>query len=218
MRTTSSSGPRWKVYCPYCKQGFMAPLSLSLACPSCAGRVEIRRRGIRTRAVALGPPNPLVRDSRGRTIAPPVGLDSPGRLARAARREAREHTEPTFQIVLTAIDPSQRAATVQVVRDITDFPQEACERLIDQLPSVIETGMDRAEAEALKARFGDFRATAELKPQSAPAAAPEPVVEPVSTGEPNGLAGELDRIGALHRDGTLTDDEFAAAKAKILGS
>ena len=29
---------------------------------------------------------------------------------------------------------------------------------------------------------------------------------------------ELEQLGKLHADGTLTDEEFAAAKAKILGS
>ena len=29
---------------------------------------------------------------------------------------------------------------------------------------------------------------------------------------------ELERLGQLHADGTLTDEEFAAAKAKILGT
>ena len=29
---------------------------------------------------------------------------------------------------------------------------------------------------------------------------------------------ELEHLGKLHADGTLTDEEFAAAKAKILGS
>ena len=28
---------------------------------------------------------------------------------------------------------------------------------------------------------------------------------------------ELEKLGKLHADGTLTDEEFAAAKAKILG-
>ena len=28
---------------------------------------------------------------------------------------------------------------------------------------------------------------------------------------------QLERLGALHRSGALTDDEFAAAKARILG-
>jgi hypothetical protein len=29
---------------------------------------------------------------------------------------------------------------------------------------------------------------------------------------------ELQRLGELHANGTLTDEEFAAAKAKILGT
>ena len=29
---------------------------------------------------------------------------------------------------------------------------------------------------------------------------------------------ELERLGELHANGTLTDEEFAAAKAKILGT
>ena len=29
---------------------------------------------------------------------------------------------------------------------------------------------------------------------------------------------ELEKLGKLHADGTLTDEEFAAAKARILGS
>jgi len=33
-----------------------------------------------------------------------------------------------------------------------------------------------------------------------------------------GLAGELGRLADLHRDGSLDDAEFAAAKSKILGS
>jgi hypothetical protein len=30
--------------------------------------------------------------------------------------------------------------------------------------------------------------------------------------------GQLAELGKLHADGTLTDEEFAAAKAKILGA
>jgi hypothetical protein len=45
-------------------------------------------------------------------------------------------------------------------------------------------------------------------PQAAPApAAPSPSFD----------YDELAQLGKLHADGTLTDEEFAAAKAKILG-
>ncbi len=42
----------------------------------------------------------------------------------------------------------------------------------------------------------------------APTAEPSPAVD----------YGELEQLGKLHADGTLTDEEFAAAKAKILGT
>ncbi|MGH3197714.1 MAG: SHOCT domain-containing protein [Streptosporangiaceae bacterium] len=42
-------------------------------------------------------------------------------------------------------------------------------------------------------------------PQAAPAAGPS-------------MADQLEQIAALHQQGVLSDDEFAAAKAKLLGS
>jgi len=46
-------------------------------------------------------------------------------------------------------------------------------------------------------------------PQAAPAApAPSPTLD----------YDELQRLGQLHADGTLTDEEFASAKARILGT
>ena len=49
------------------------------------------------------------------------------------------------------------------------------------------------------------------EPQAEPAPAP---AEPGPTFDYD----ELERLGQLHADGTLTDEEFAAAKAKILGT
>jgi len=51
----------------------------------------------------------------------------------------------------------------------------------------------------------------EAPPEAAPAPAPA---------QPSGTIDydELEQLGKLHADGTLTDEEFAAAKAKILGT
>jgi Short C-terminal domain len=59
----------------------------------------------------------------------------------------------------------------------------------------------------------DEAAYDEPPPQSAPAPAPAPA----QTGGAIDY-NELQQLGALHADGTLTDEEFAAAKAKILGT
>ena len=50
--------------------------------------------------------------------------------------------------------------------------------------------------------------------QQAYAAAPAPA----STGITQDSMAELERLGKLHSDGILTDEEFAAAKAKVLGA
>jgi Short C-terminal domain len=44
-------------------------------------------------------------------------------------------------------------------------------------------------------------------PQQAPAAAPDP----------DGVSAQLERLADMKTKGLLTDDEFAAAKAKLLG-
>ena len=53
-----------------------------------------------------------------------------------------------------------------------------------------------------------------LEQQQAPAA-PD---QPASAGATPSMADQLSQLATLHDQGALTDDEFAAAKARILGS
>lgn len=122
-------------------------------------------------------------------------------------------TGTTFDVVLVAIDPVQRTAVLKVVRDVSDLGLNECEGIVDHPPSVVKPVVGRAEAFALRARLEDFGARAELRQRDS-AEAGEAAPADSSVG---GLADELDRIAALHRDGTLSDAEFAATKAKILG-
>ena len=39
----------------------------------------------------------------------------------------------------------------------------------------------------------------------------------VAAPAPQGISSELEALATLHRKGALTDSEFAAAKAKLLG-
>ena len=50
--------------------------------------------------------------------------------------------------------------------------------------------------------------------QAAPAPAP---AAPAPTSSAADMVAVLKQLGELHADGTLTDEEFAAQKAKILG-
>jgi hypothetical protein len=48
-------------------------------------------------------------------------------------------------------------------------------------------------------------------------AAPDPNPGPSASAPDDDLVGRLERLRSLREDGTLTDDEFAAAKARLLG-
>jgi len=52
--------------------------------------------------------------------------------------------------------------------------------------------------------------------QAAPPAAPLPAA-PAAPAITDDSMAELERLGKLHSSGVLTDEEFAAAKAKVLG-
>jgi len=61
---------------------------------------------------------------------------------------------------------------------------------------------------------------AEEDQQAAPAPAAAATAEDAGTGqaaEPSSLSGQLNQLIDLHSQGTLTDEEFTAAKAKLLG-
>lgn len=53
--------------------------------------------------------------------------------------------------------------------------------------------------------------------QQAAAPAPAPVAAPAAPALTDDSMAELERLGKLHSSGVLTDEEFAAAKAKVLG-
>ena len=49
-------------------------------------------------------------------------------------------------------------------------------------------------------------------------AAPPPAAPPPPAASADDAASELERLAALHQSGALSDDEFAAAKQKVLGA
>ena len=49
-------------------------------------------------------------------------------------------------------------------------------------------------------------------------AAPVPSQRPAEAAAQSPMTEQLDQLAGLHKQGVLTDDEFAAAKAKILGT
>ncbi len=56
------------------------------------------------------------------------------------------------------------------------------------------------------------------QPEAPPADAPPPVAEaPTQTGISDDTVSQLERLGKLKEEGVLSEEEFAAEKAKILG-
>jgi hypothetical protein len=47
--------------------------------------------------------------------------------------------------------------------------------------------------------------------------APPPAYAPPTPPAPSGATADLDQLVAFHNSGVLTDEEFSAAKAKLLG-
>ncbi|MDO9355510.1 MAG: 2TM domain-containing protein [Solirubrobacteraceae bacterium] len=75
------------------------------------------------------------------------------------------------------------------------------------------TGGGRRRGASSRGSVAQQPAPAPVSP--APAPAPAPVATAPSTG--GSTSDELSRLSELHRSGVLTDKEFKAAKAKLLG-
>jgi hypothetical protein len=76
--------------------------------------------------------------------------------------------------------------------------------------------VQRRQAEKYASRDAGIAAQREqaYEQQTAPAAAPAP---PPAQGEQD-VIEQLKQLGELHTTGVLTDEEFAAQKAKLLGT
>lgn len=78
--------------------------------------------------------------------------------------------------------------------------------------AVVRTAVVAGTATAVSGKVQQRQADKQDEKEAAQAAAAAPAAEP----EVDAVA-EIERLGALKEKGLLTDEEFAAAKAKILG-
>jgi hypothetical protein len=87
---------------------------------------------------------------------------------------------------------------------------------VDELGVGFKVGLRKGYQSAFQARVTDLRkAVAEQGQPDAPLPAPPP---PDRGGTEGDLAQQIAHLTDLHRSGALTDEEFARAKAKLLGS
>ncbi|MBE3553610.1 MAG: 50S ribosomal protein L7/L12 [Thermicanus sp.] len=78
----------------------------------------------------------------------------------AAPAEAQEQTE--FNVILTSPGGS-KINVIKVVREITGLGLKEAKDLVDNAPKPIKEGVNKEEAEAIKAKLEEAGATVELK-------------------------------------------------------
>jgi large subunit ribosomal protein L7/L12 len=78
----------------------------------------------------------------------------------AAGEAAEEQTE--FDVILTAAGPN-KVATIKAVRGATGLGLKEAKALVDGAPAPLKEGIEKAEAEALKAQLEEAGASVEVK-------------------------------------------------------
>ena len=91
----------------------------------------------------------------GVSAAAPVAVA--GAVAGAAEEEQTE-----FTVVLAAAG-AEKIKVIKAVREITGLGLKEAKALVDGAPSNIKEGIEKAEAEAIKAQLEEVGATVELK-------------------------------------------------------
>ena len=98
-----------------------------------------------------------IEDEWGITAAAPVAV------AAAAGPAAAEVEEKTsFDVVLTGAG-AQKIQVIKVVRAVTGLGLKEAKDLVDSAPNAVKEGINKDEADALKAQLEDAGASVELK-------------------------------------------------------
>ncbi|MBQ6808135.1 MAG: 50S ribosomal protein L7/L12 [Firmicutes bacterium] len=94
----------------------------------------------------------------GVTAAAPVAVAAAG--AGAAEAAAEEKTD--FDVVMTDFG-AQKVGVIKVVREITGLGLKEAKELVEGVPSPIKEGVNKDEAEAIKAKLEEAGASVTLK-------------------------------------------------------
>ena len=94
----------------------------------------------------------------GVTAAAPVAVAAAG--AGAAEAAAEEKTD--FDVVMTDFG-DQKVGVIKVVREITGLGLKEAKELVEGVPSPIKEGVNKDEAEAIKAKLEEAGASVTLK-------------------------------------------------------
>ena len=101
-----------------------------------------------------------IEDEWGITAAAAVAVAAPG--GGGAAQEAAAEEKTTFDVVLQSAG-ERRVDVIKVVRAVTGLGLKECKDIVDQAPVAVKEGVNKEEAEAIKAQLEEAGATVELK-------------------------------------------------------
>ncbi len=96
----------------------------------------------------------------GVSAAAPMAVAAAGPVAAAAAEEEEEQTE--FDVVITAAG-DQKIQVIKAVRELTTLGLREAKAVVDEAPSEVLKGVDKAAAEAAKAKLEEAGATVQVK-------------------------------------------------------
>ena len=91
-----------------------------------------------------------------------VSAAAPVAVVGAAGAAAAEEEQTEFTVVLESAG-AEKIKVIKAVRELTGLGLKEAKEVVDGAPSTIKEGVDKAEAEEMKAKFEEAGATIELK-------------------------------------------------------
>mgnify|MGYP000435054280 CR=1 FL=1 len=101
----------------------------------------------------------MMEEKFGVTAAAPVAAAAGP--AAAAAPAAAEQTE--FTVILSGIDAAKKVNVIKVVREITGLGLKEAKDLVEGAPQTVKEGVNKADAEALKAKLTEAGGTVTVK-------------------------------------------------------
>ncbi|MGW8281895.1 MAG: 50S ribosomal protein L7/L12 [Gemmatimonadota bacterium] len=102
----------------------------------------------------------MMEEKLGVTAAAPVAMAVAGAGPGAGDAAAEEQTE--FDVMLVGVG-DKKIQVIKVVREVTDLGLKEAKELVDNAPKAVREGVEKEEAEAIKAKLEEQGATVELK-------------------------------------------------------
>lgn len=101
----------------------------------------------------------MMEDKFGVTAAAPVAAAAGPAAAAAPAAEAQ--TE--FTVILSGIDAAKKVNVIKVVREITGLGLKEAKDLVEGAPQTVKEGVNKADADALKAKITEAGGTVTVK-------------------------------------------------------